>query len=90
MDGIAPTRRHQQLYSAFVEADERWRRAMAHALTVCDAAVADNSKDGELREIHAMLLEAAEAAETYDTVFDIREGCRWAKESGDLPTWWQC
>ena len=90
MEGIVPTRRHQQLYSTFVEADERWRQAITHALALCDAAVADNSEDSELLEVHAMLLETVEAAETYDTVFDIREGCRWAREIGELPTWWQC
>lgn len=90
MEGVVPTRRHQQLYSAFVEADERWRQAIAHALAICEAAVADNGEDRELGEVHAMLLEAAAAAETHDTVLEIREGCRWARETGDLPAWWQC
>lgn len=90
MEGVVPTRRHQALYSAFVEADERWRQALDHALTACGAAVAANSEDDELREFHERLLESTEEFERFDIVFDIREGCRWAKEIGDLPPWWQC
>lgn len=90
LDGIVPTRRHQQLYSAFVEADERWRRALASAVALCGAAAADNSEDDELREVYARLLETTDEIEMYDTLFDIREGCRWAKETGSLPDWWQC
>ena len=87
LEGVVPTRRHQSLYLDFVEADEHWRRTVADALAICSDAVADNSADSEVRQAHALLVEASEAAEVIPS---FREGCRLAHELGDLPEWWQC
>ncbi|MCY3950516.1 MAG: hypothetical protein OXF61_15110, partial [Acidimicrobiaceae bacterium] len=71
MEGVVPTRGHQALYSAFVEADERWRHALDHALTTCGAAVAANSEDDELRKFHERLLALIVHENSVDRLFGV-------------------